>query len=165
MIQHLSILITLWRPLPDDDELSLRSLGMTAKTQMRATGQGVFPYRRNGPVDVTGPYASALPIDNGHKALGVVTRAWPFARVPLLTTAPRSGLTNPRGAAKLPDCPASFNTPFALGASVLYVELVQIRSADNSSFRLYGLYDTPLDTARAQTEDRRKKFVQSPNFR
>ena len=58
-----------------------------------------------------------------------------------------------------------FNTPFALGASVLYVELVQIQSADNSSFRLYGLYDTPLDAARAQTEDGRKKFVQSPIFR
>ncbi len=55
-----------------------------------------------------------------------------------------------------------FNTPFAFkGASVLYVELVHIQSADNSSFRLYGLYDTPLDAARAQTEDGRKKIVQS----
>ena len=56
------------------------------------------------------------------------------------------------------------NTPFALSAPVLYVELVQIQSAENSSFRLFGQYDTPPDASRAQTEDRRKKFEQSPIF-
>ena len=63
-------------------------------------------------------------------------------------------------------CRTILNTPFALpftvGAPVLYVELVQIQSADNSSFRLYGQYDTPLDAARSQTEDGRKKFVHRP---
>ena len=57
-----------------------------------------------------------------------------------------------------------YNTGFALGAPVLYVELVQIQSADNSSFRLFGQHDTSPDASRAQTEDGRKKFVQSPIF-
>ena len=58
-----------------------------------------------------------------------------------------------------------FNTPFALGAPVLYVELVYFLRGGNSSFRGLGQYDTPLDAARSQTEDGRKKFVQSRIFR
>ena len=60
---------------------------------------------------------------------------------------------------------SEFNTGFALNAPLLYGELVPNQSADNSSFRLFGQHDTSADAARAQTEDGRKKFVQSPIFR
>ena len=58
-----------------------------------------------------------------------------------------------------------FNTRFALGAPLLYVDLVYFLRGGNSSFRGLGQYDTPLDAARSQTEDGRKKFVQSRIFR
>eukprot|EP01043_Picozoa_sp_COSAG02_P036673 COSAG02_NODE_2701_length_8203_cov_7.719521_11_plen_120_part_00 len=47
----------------------------------------------------------------------------------------------------MPENAISFNTPFALGAPVLYVELVYFLRGGNSSFRGLGQYDTPLDAA------------------
>jgi len=58
-----------------------------------------------------------------------------------------------------------FNTRFAVGAPLLYVELVYFLRGGNSSFRLYADYRTSMDAARAQTEDGRKKFWRSPIFR
>eukprot|EP01043_Picozoa_sp_COSAG02_P031960 COSAG02_NODE_2113_length_9800_cov_53.566643_2_plen_75_part_00 len=57
-----------------------------------------------------------------------------------------------------------FNTGFPERITFVCA-LVPNQSADNSSFRLYGHHDTSPDASRAQTEDGRKKFVQSPIFR
>ncbi len=69
-------------------------------------------------------------------------------------------VTKPRS-----NSPNFLNTRFALGAPLLYVELVYFLRGGHSSFRGLGQYDTPLDAAWSQTEDRRKKFVQSRIFR
>ena len=56
----------------------------------------------------------------------------------------------------------NFNTRFALGAPVLYVELVYFLRGGNSSFRLYADYRTSPDASQRQMEHARIKFEQSP---